>query len=191
MTSGIANFDRQFATAVEASRSKVDGTDDGAHVIGEEQLGMQLQALQLVHLDADVVHDAHAADGFDQLLLLQLVRRARQNVHLHAALLGSHEALDDDGILIALVLHPEGVLRLVDELPDALAAVADTPDQMGIFAGLELLPLPVGVEALDDFVDFVRMRGGDGVIAGSVRFFVSQFSDWMKAVWSSTTIDFS
>ena len=44
--------------------------------------------------------------------------------------LGAHQALDDDRILVALVLHPQGMLGLVDELANPLPPVADAPDQV-------------------------------------------------------------
>ncbi len=63
-------------------------------------------------------------------------------------LLRADEVFDDDGVLIALVLQPERVLGLVDELAEALAAIADAPDEMGVVTGVELGAVPVGVEAL-------------------------------------------
>jgi hypothetical protein len=67
------------------------------------------------------------------------------------------EALDDDGILVAFVLDEEGVLGSVDEAGDAFAAVAAAPDQVGIVAGLEVLAVPVRLEAGDHFR---RLRAG-------------------------------
>lgn len=46
---------------------------------------MKFQVLELVDLDADAVHNAHAADAFDELLLLQRMRRAGHDVDLHPA----------------------------------------------------------------------------------------------------------
>ncbi len=73
--------------------------------VGEQHLRVQLEVLELVHLDADVVHDAQATDAFEQLVLLERVRRTRHDVHLDAAFLGAHQTLDDHRILVALVLH--------------------------------------------------------------------------------------
>jgi hypothetical protein len=63
---------------------------------------------------------------------------------------GSHKVFDDGGVLVALVLEPEGVFGAVDELADALASVADTPDEMGVIVGRKFFAVPVGVEALGD-----------------------------------------
>ncbi len=81
----VVDFDGEFAAAVEAAGSEVDGADDGAGIVGEEQLGVKLDVLQLVDLDADVLKAAQAADAFDELLLLELVRRTSHDVDLDAA----------------------------------------------------------------------------------------------------------
>ncbi len=57
----VADLDGQLAPAVETSRRQIDGADDGPHAVGKQQLGVQLQSLQLVYLDPHVIHDAHAA----------------------------------------------------------------------------------------------------------------------------------
>ena len=49
---------------------------------------------------------------------------------------------------------------------DSLPAVADAPDQVRMFAGLEFLASPVRLEALDDLVHLMRVRGDDRIIAG-------------------------
>jgi hypothetical protein len=58
------------------------------------------------------------------------------------------------------------VLGRIDEGGHALAAVVRAPDQGGIGVRLELLVLPVGVEAGDHLVHFMAMAGHDGVVAG-------------------------
>ena len=143
----IVDLDGEFATAVEAAWGQVDGTDDGAGVVGKDQLGVQLDVPQLVDLDAEVLKDAQAADAFDEFFLLEFVRRPGHDLNLYAAGVGADKVLDDRGVLVALVLQPQGVGRAVDELAEALAAVADAPDKMGLVVGVELVALPVGVEA--------------------------------------------
>jgi len=56
----IVRLDGQFATAIEASRGEIDGANDGPDSIGEEQLGMKLEALSLLHLNADIVQNSQA-----------------------------------------------------------------------------------------------------------------------------------
>ena len=51
----VVDLDGELAAAVEAAGSKIDGADDGAVVVGEEQLGVELDVLELVDLDADVL----------------------------------------------------------------------------------------------------------------------------------------
>ncbi len=161
----IVDLDRQLAPAVEAAGREVDRAHDRALAVGEQHLGVQLEVLQLVHLDADVVEDADAADTLDQLVLLQRVRRARHHVDLHAPRRRPHQALDDDLVLVALVLHEQRVLRAVDELGDAVAPVERAPDQVRVRVGLEVLAVPVGLEARGDLLDLVAMPGGDRVVA--------------------------
>src|SRR5580698_1115694 len=38
---GVLDLDSELATAIEAAGGEVDGADDGAAVIGEEQLGVK------------------------------------------------------------------------------------------------------------------------------------------------------
>ena len=45
---------------------------------------------------------------------------------------GADQPLDDDGILVALVLDKQRVLRVVNELRDALAPVGRAPDQVRV-----------------------------------------------------------
>ncbi len=87
------------------------------------------------------------------------------HVHLHAATVGAHQPLDDDRVLVSLILHPQRVLGLVDELPDPLAGVADAPDQERLVGRRKFLALPIGIEALDDFVHLRAVPSDYGVIA--------------------------
>ena len=51
----VVNLDGQLAAAVEAAGGEIDGADDGAGFVGEEELGVQLDVLELVNLDADIL----------------------------------------------------------------------------------------------------------------------------------------
>ena len=126
----VMHLDGELAAAVEATRRKIDGADNGPDSVGKEQFGMKLEPLEPVHLDTHIVQNSQAPDALDEFLLLELVRRPGQHVNFHAAMVGPDQALDDDGVLVALVLHPQRMLGLVDELANALAAIADAPDQM-------------------------------------------------------------
>ena len=79
------------------------------------------------------------------------MRGAGHYVDFYAAVCGADQSLDDYGVLVTLILEEDGVLRVVDELRYAVAAVAGAPDQVGVFVGLEFLAVPVGFEAFDDF----------------------------------------
>ena len=118
----VVGLDGELAPRIEAAGREVDRADDGALAVGQQHLGVQLQVLQRVHLDADVLQDPQAADAFDELVRLQRVRLPRQHVHFHPALGRPHQPLDDHLVLVALVLHPERVLGVVDESGDARAA---------------------------------------------------------------------
>jgi len=78
----IIDLDGKFAAAVEASGGEVDGADDGAAFVGEDQLGVQLDVLQLVDLHADVLKGTQAADAFDELIFFELMWRASHDVNL-------------------------------------------------------------------------------------------------------------
>jgi hypothetical protein len=75
-----------------------------ATTVGEQHLAVELQALELPDLDADVVQDPQTADALDELVLLQRVGRPREQVHPDPAARGAHEAFQDDGVLVAFVL---------------------------------------------------------------------------------------
>ncbi len=51
----VVDLDGKLAAAVEAAGCEVDGADDGVGIVGQDQLGMQLDVLQLVNLDAKVL----------------------------------------------------------------------------------------------------------------------------------------
>ncbi len=86
-------------------------------------------------------------------------------MHFHAPPVGPHQPFDDHRVLIALVLHPQGMLCLVDEFTHPLPSVADAPDQVALVAGIETLALPIGVEAFHHLVHFVAMRSHHRIIA--------------------------
>jgi len=48
---------------------------------------------------------------------------------LHSPQFRAHDVLDDDGILVALVLNEERMLRVVDELRDLFPPRPGTPDE--------------------------------------------------------------
>ena len=50
----VVDLDGELAAAVEAAGSEVDGAYDGAVVVGEEELGVELDVFELVNLDAEV-----------------------------------------------------------------------------------------------------------------------------------------
>ena len=81
---------------------------------------MQFQVFEFVNLDPHVVHDAQPADAFENLLLLQTMRRARHDVDFDAARRGADQSLDDDGILVTFVLDKERVLGRINKFGDAL-----------------------------------------------------------------------
>ena len=81
----IVHFDGQLAPAVKASRAEIDRADDRALLIGEQHLGVQLEVLELVDLNADVVENAYTADTLDQLFLLERMGRPGHHVDLHPA----------------------------------------------------------------------------------------------------------
>src|SRR5271165_1547574 len=51
----IMHLDGKLAAAVEASRREIDGANNGADSVAEEQFGMKLEPLQPMHLNADII----------------------------------------------------------------------------------------------------------------------------------------
>ena len=105
----VPNFDGKFPAAIETTGRQVNGTDYDTGAICVQQFGVQLQALELMHFDSDIVQDSRATHSLNQFLLFQLVWWPRQNVYVHPADSGPYQPLNDDGILIALILDPQGV----------------------------------------------------------------------------------
>ena len=154
----VIDFDGQLAPAVEASGAEIDRADDSAPLVGEQHLGVQLEVLELMDLDADVVKNAYSADTLDQLFLFKGVRRPRHHVDLHAAAGRPHQTLDDDGVLVAFVLDEQCVLCPVYKLGNTVAAVVVTPDEARVlFFRVEFFPMPVGFEAGDNLGDLAAV----------------------------------
>ena len=125
---------------------------------------MQPEVLELVDLDPHVVHDPETADTLHQLLSFERMGRTRHDVHLHTAARRADQALDDQHILKALVLHEQGVPGLVDEAGKPIAPRPGTPDQLTPLARRERSPVPVGLEAFDDLSHLVAAGRDDGVV---------------------------
>src|SRR4029434_6462958 len=88
--------------------------------------------------------------------------RPGHHVDLHAAARRPHQALDDDGILVALVLDEQRVLCPVYKLGDTVAAVVITPDEVRVlFSRIKLFPMPVGLEAGADLGDLAAVCASD------------------------------
>src|SRR5882672_7204513 len=146
----VAHLDRQLAPAVQTSGREVDRAHDGTHPVREDHLAVEFQMLELVDLDPDVVEDAKPPDALDELLSLEGMGRTSHDMHFHAATRRSDQALDDDRVLEALVLDEQLVLRLVDESADSIPPGSGAPDEIALVARREGLPVPVGLEAVDD-----------------------------------------
>src|SRR6202789_3614257 len=50
----VVNLDGQLAAGGGAAGGEIDGADDGAGFVGEEELGVRLDVLEFVDLDAEV-----------------------------------------------------------------------------------------------------------------------------------------
>src|SRR5208282_51603 len=133
----VVHLDGQLSAAIKASGRKIDRSNDGASVIGEEHLGVQFEMLQFVNLDADILHDAHPSDRFNQLFLFELMPRAGHDVNFHPTARCTDQSLNNHGILVALVLQKDGILRIVNKLRNALSAIAAAPDEMGMLVPFE------------------------------------------------------
>lgn len=72
----------------------------------------------------------------------------------------------EDWVLISLVLYEKRMLRVVDELTDALAPVSNTPNQVRVISRSEGLPRPIGLKAFGDLGHLMGMRGDDCIVTG-------------------------
>ena len=69
----IVDRDCKFATAIETAWSKIDGTDNRASIVCEEQLRMQMNVLHLVDFYPDILQNAKATHTFHELFFFQLM----------------------------------------------------------------------------------------------------------------------
>jgi len=54
----VVDLDGELAPAVEAAGCEIDGANDGAGIVGENQFGVQLDVLKFVDLDAEILESA-------------------------------------------------------------------------------------------------------------------------------------
>src|SRR5271165_3339519 len=93
------------------------------------------------------------------------VRSPRHYVDLHSTAIRPDQVLDHYRILVALILQPQRILGLIDELAQPLPAIPDAPNQMGVISRSKCRPVPVRLKTLDDLVDFVFMGGNNRIVA--------------------------
>src|SRR6266436_9170778 len=124
----VVHLDGQLSATIEASRRQIDRAHDGAGMVGKEHLGVQFKVPQFMNLDTDILHGAHAPNGFNQLTLFELVWRSGHDVNFYSAACRPDQPLNNDSILIPLVLQEDGILRGVNKLRDAFSPVAAAPD---------------------------------------------------------------
>src|SRR5215475_4413537 len=153
----VVHFDGQLAPAVKASRSEVDGTDDCALAVSQQHLGVELEVFELVDLNANVVENTDAAHTFDQLFLLKRMGCPSHDVDLYSTACRPHEALDDDSVLVAFVLHEQRVLCPIYKLSDTVTTIVVAPDETGLISHIKLFSVPVGLETVDDLLHLVVM----------------------------------
>ena len=152
---------------------------------------MQLDAPKFADLDAKIVKRSQSANAFHELRPLQLVDRTRHDVDLDATQMRPDEMLDHRRVLVTLVLQPQRMLAVIDEFAQALATVADTPDEVEWSPALKSVRFQSASKHSAISSHLVLVRGHDSVVTRGVKFAGSQFSDWTKAISSSITIDFS
>ena len=162
----VMDLDGQFTTAVKTARGKIDRADDHMLAVGQHQLGVQLEALEAVHLGAEVLQNAQSLDTLDQLALLEEVGRSGKYMQLYPATRRAHQTLDDHLVLVAFILQEQRFLGGIDEASDPVAAVDVAPHEMRVLTRIELVAVPVGVETLDDFIHLMPMRSDDSEVPG-------------------------
>src|SRR5579863_755342 len=92
-------------------------------------------------------------------------------MYLHSAYLRPHQVFDDDGVLIALILQEQRVLRLVYEFRNFVASVAFAPDKVRVFPWVEGRPAPIRLEAVDNLTDLPFVVRDYGIIPGLSQVF--------------------
>src|SRR5215471_20656732 len=161
----VVHFDGQLAPAVKAPRGEIDGTDDRALAVSQQHLGVELEVFERVDLNADVVENTNTTHTLDQLFLLKRVGCPGHHVDLYPTPYRTHQALDDDRVLVALVLNEQRVLCPIYKLSDTVTTIVVAPDETRLVSHIKFFSVPVGLETVDDFLHLVVMCGDDSIIA--------------------------
>src|ERR1700722_2980118 len=162
---GIRDLDRQLSALVEAAHADVDRSDDRRTTVRNHHLRMQLQVLELVNLDAGIMHDLKRRNSVGQTPLAERMHGPRDHAYFDAARPRPYDMLDDRWVLKAVIRDDKCVLGAVDEMSETLPPVPGTPDETGWLTGLKAPPVPIGLETRDDLRHFVPIGGTDRVVA--------------------------
>jgi hypothetical protein len=105
---GIAKADTELTTFIEALWIDVEGAQKGSLFISKDQLRMEMDSLEFVHIDAEILQQTQTGNTFENVKLSERVNRESRGVYLHVLLhLGVDESLDDGSIDILFVLDVE------------------------------------------------------------------------------------
>jgi hypothetical protein len=78
---------------------------------------------------------------------------------------GADQVFDNRQVLVSLVLQEQIVLGFVNESSELRPAIPGAPDQACIHFSIEIRAVPVGVEAIADFLDLSRIGRHHRLIA--------------------------
>ena len=99
----VVDLDGEFAAAVEAAGREVDGADDGARIVGEKQLGMQLECFSLWTLTPTSSRMRRPLTPSMSFSFFRLCG-GRAMMWILTPRRCAHQVFDDGRVLVALVL---------------------------------------------------------------------------------------
>ena len=59
----VMNLNCQLTATIKTSRCEINRSNNCSQIVGKQQFGVQFKYLELVYFYANVLHDAHAANG--------------------------------------------------------------------------------------------------------------------------------
>lgn len=83
------------------------------------------------------------------------------------------------------------MLCFINKPRNPCSTIINAPDKVHVFTRLKAVPVPVSFKTQNDFFYFMQVSRNDGIITCFSQVFCFQFRDFINAIRSSITIDFS
>ena len=164
---GIAEADAELAAFVEALGIDVERAQESTVLVGQDQLRMEVDTMELVDMDPEILEQPESRDPLEDVEVPEGMDRQRRGVDLHIPFhLGADERLDDRRVDILLMLDVERLVGPIDEVDHLLTRASDAPDEVGDCWRDEVLAVPVGLEAARHLADLLGIVGHQTIVAG-------------------------